>query len=188
MAPAPSLMVMYAPATYMRGPMMMPRAIASRIATSLKALYTPTSRTVVNPASSVTAALGIAEYAVSTALLCNTLRGSASARSARCVWQSMRPGRTVIVDRSMILASGGIFTVEPTASILAPRMRMIGFARTRPAWTSMNLPARMAITAAAAGAATAPALSGPAEQIGGSKQIHRTTDRIFLSTIFLSPA
>ncbi len=33
----PSLMVMYAPATYMRGPMMMPRAIASRIATSLKA-------------------------------------------------------------------------------------------------------------------------------------------------------
>ena len=44
----------------MRGPMMMPLAMASRMATSLKARYTPTSRTVVNPASKVTRALGMA--------------------------------------------------------------------------------------------------------------------------------
>jgi hypothetical protein len=43
----------------MRGPMMIPWAMASRMATSLKARYTPTSRTVVNPASSVTRALGM---------------------------------------------------------------------------------------------------------------------------------
>ncbi len=36
-APAPSLIVTYAPATYMRGPMNIPLAMASRMATSLKA-------------------------------------------------------------------------------------------------------------------------------------------------------
>ena len=58
-APPPPVIVRYAPATNMRGPGKYPFAIASRIATSTKARYVPTSRTVVKPASSVAFAFGI---------------------------------------------------------------------------------------------------------------------------------
>ena len=53
------------------------------------------------------------------------------APSARWVWQSIRPGRTVIFVRSMILASEGMVTLLPTASILLSRMRMVWFGEDR---------------------------------------------------------
>ena len=77
-APPPPVIVRYAPATNMRGPGKSPCAIASRIATSTKARYVPTSRTVVNPASSVAFALGIDSKARSAALFFRSESGSES--------------------------------------------------------------------------------------------------------------
>src|SRR5271155_1494669 len=63
----------------------------------------------------------------------------------------MRPGRTVILLRSMILALDGTDTLLPTASILPARMRRVWPVRTAPESGSISLPARMAVIWAAAG-------------------------------------
>ena len=75
-APPPPVIVRYAPATNMRGPGKYPLAIASRMATSTKARYVPTSRTVVNPASSVALAFGIDSNARWAALVFSSVSGS----------------------------------------------------------------------------------------------------------------
>src|SRR5580698_7651442 len=65
--------------------------------------------------------------------------------SARWVWQSMRPGRTVEFVRSMVFAVVGIGRSGPTwAMVPFSRMRMIWLVRRREWVTSMSLPARMA--------------------------------------------
>src|ERR1700733_3519342 len=113
-------------ATNMRGPMMSPRLMASRKATSFSARYTPTSRTVVNPASSVTRAFGTDSRTTREALFVNCEMGSPPPRAppARCVWQSIKPGSTVIFERSMTAAPEGIASPRPTASILPARIRI----------------------------------------------------------------
>src|SRR5215467_6324853 len=58
----------------------------------------------------------------------------------------MRPGRTVIFERSMTFAPAGMARFSPMASILLARTRMIWLERTRDASTSINLPARIAVT------------------------------------------
>src|SRR5258708_4539994 len=63
----------------------------------------------------------------------------------------MRPGRTVIVGRSIILAVGGMVTLLPTVSIFPSRVRIVWPERTLPESGSISLPARMAVIWADAG-------------------------------------
>src|SRR5580693_8117259 len=65
--------------------------------------------------------------------------------SARWVWQSMRPGKTVECERSIVFTLAAIVMSGPTCAIVpCPRMRMVWLVR-RGEWvTSMSLPVRMA--------------------------------------------
>src|SRR6267154_2017799 len=63
----------------------------------------------------------------------------------------IRPGRTVIEVRSIILAAGGMVTLLPTASIFPSRIRIVWPVRTEPESGSISLPARMAVIWADAG-------------------------------------
>ena len=74
MSPPPPELVMYAPATRIRGPCSQPASIASRSATSTNARKVPTSRTDVNPAIRVARALRTPDSAS-----CAGLRVSSSA-------------------------------------------------------------------------------------------------------------
>src|SRR5260221_14612643 len=83
--------------------------MASRSATSFSARYTPASRTVVNPDSSVTLAFTTDSNTPCDAVFLSCDVGSAfsfCAPSARCVWQSINPGSTVFVERSSTFAPG----------------------------------------------------------------------------------
>src|SRR5579862_1382471 len=65
--------------------------------------------------------------------------------SARWVWQSMRPGKTVELERSIVFAVEGTGRSGPTCAMVPfSRMRMIWLVRRREWVTSMSLPARMA--------------------------------------------
>ena len=54
------------------------------------------------------------------------------------MWQSTRPGSTVMSDRSMTAAPAGIVKSAPTALILPPLTRITWFESARPATTSMS--------------------------------------------------
>ena len=101
-SPPPPGQVMYAPAHCIRGPGVQPRSIASRSATSTKAQNVPTSRTVVNPARSVSRALRtplIASWAGVTSIAGIP---AYSISPTRWAWQSISPGTT----QSPSMASG----------------------------------------------------------------------------------
>src|ERR1700733_1379050 len=145
-------MVTYAAATNIPGPSISPRAIASRIATSLSARYAPTSRTVVKPDSSIARALGTDSNAISAADFLRYVSGSPlpfSEPSARCVWQSISPSNTVMFERSTTLAPTGMarsFSF-PTAAILSPLIMMIWSERTVPESVSISFPALTTVNA-----------------------------------------
>src|SRR5713226_5773854 len=63
----------------------------------------------------------------------------------------MRPGRTVILERSMTVAPVGTVKCSPTDSIFPARTKIIWLVRTRPESTSMNFPARMTVICGVAG-------------------------------------
>ena len=124
--------------------------MASRSAISFSARYTPTSRTVVNPDSRVTRALGTDSNTTCDAVLFSCDVGSpflSCAPSARCVWQSISPGNTVLLEKSRIFAPAGIFKSPPIASIFFPRNKIICLSSTRPFSTSITCPALIAVTA-----------------------------------------
>src|SRR6266576_312916 len=94
--------------------------MALRSATSLNSAL-PTTRTVVNPASSVCCACA----APSNAIWLGSSVSPACCQSpspivweARCTWASTNPGSTVSPDRSMTVAPAGTCTFAPTAGIV----------------------------------------------------------------------
>src|SRR5215510_13545764 len=62
-----------------------------------------------------------------------------------CVWQSIKPGATVLSFRSMTSTSAGTFTSGPTAVILSPSIRMTALFVTAPVFVSISRPALMAM-------------------------------------------
>src|SRR5579864_514317 len=62
----------------------------------------------------------------------------------RCVWQSMSPGITVDLERSITVAPAG--TAPPTALILAPSMRITWLVETVPVSGSIRWPALIAVS------------------------------------------
>src|SRR5271155_4147359 len=60
----------------------------------------------------------------------------------------------------MTLAPSGTLTLAPTASMVPPRIRMTCSVSVRPDCTSMNLPARMTVTAGDAAPCSAPHIAG----------------------------
>ena len=90
----------YAPATAIRGPTTVPSSMASRRATSTNARKVPTSRTVVNPASTVARALPTPLSASWAALRSIAGIPDPWTSPTRWVWQSIRPGSSVCPGRS----------------------------------------------------------------------------------------
>ncbi len=96
------------PLATMRGPTRNPSLMASRRSTARKG-RDPTSRTVVKPASSVVRAFFTAgKRAVIRRVLEFVDVVEPVSPSSKCVWQSIRPGRTVASDRSTVVAPSGI--------------------------------------------------------------------------------
>src|SRR4030095_2445984 len=62
-----------------------------------------------------------------------------------CVWQSIRPGNTVLSFRSMTSTSAGTVTLGPTAVILSPSIRTKALFVTAPVFVSISRPALMAM-------------------------------------------
>src|SRR5262245_8387458 len=62
-----------------------------------------------------------------------------------CVWQSSRPGNTVLSFRSMTSSSAGTVTLGPTVVILSPSIRMMELFVTAPVFVSISRPALMAM-------------------------------------------
>ena len=107
--------------TSILGPAIFPLAIALRRPTSIESRE-PTSRTVVNPAISVTRAFTLASRACSATVFCN-LSSVACFQSSeympvRCVCASMNPGSSVASPRSITSAPAGTLAVGPAAVIL----------------------------------------------------------------------
>src|SRR5215467_2992640 len=116
-------------------------------------------------------ALGTDSSTTCDALRCNCDVGSplpSCAPSARCVWQSIKPGKTVLLEKSKTLASAGILASLPTASIFSPRTTMTCLSSTRPPSTSTRWPALMAITGSPL------ALGSCAEQVVTNTERDRT--------------
>jgi len=118
MAPAPSLMVTYAPATYMRGPTKHP--IGDGVAHGNVAERTihadiPHRR---EAGSSVRRAFGMAAYAVSTAVSLDDLQrlGRSEIGQMRVTVDEPREAPSSMTDRSP--RTVGTLTLGPTASII----------------------------------------------------------------------
>src|ERR1035437_7394956 len=109
--------------TSIRGPGTFPDAIALRSPMSRKS-DAPTSRTVVNPAISVTRAFTLASSACSATVLVSVsiccLRKSSSYAIVKCVCASMKPGRIVASPKSMTSDPAGISAFAPTPRIVSP--------------------------------------------------------------------
>ena len=105
--PPPPGTVTYAPATAIRGPVTVPSRIASRRATSTNARKVPTSRTVVNPASTVARALPTPLRASWAALRSTAGIPDPWSSPTRWVWQSISPGSRVCPARSRTSAPSG---------------------------------------------------------------------------------
>ncbi len=137
---------------------MNPSAIASRRSTARNG-GEPRSRTVVNPASSVVLAFTTAAKPLLNGVFLNlSISPNESAREPRCVWQSIRPGRTVAPDRSITSARSGTVTSDgpPTALIRPPSVTITRSARDSSPVPSNSRPARMHTTFGAAGVSSDP--------------------------------
>src|SRR5215217_5563243 len=146
-APPPPGTVTYAPATAIRGPSTVPSPMASRRATSTNARKVPTSRTVVNPASTVARALATPLSASWAALRSITGIPDPWSSPTRWVWQSISPGSRVWPGRSIVVApSGRGAPGSRTASIRSPRTSTTAPSRTSPASTSTIRSARSPIS------------------------------------------
>src|SRR3989454_596370 len=115
------------------------------------------SRQVVKPAMSVMRAL----YAPCSVACPGVVFTSSSSQwtplLVRCVWRSMRPGRSVALPRSTVRAPSGVGSAVPTASIRSPRtMTTAGASGARPV-PSRSRADRM--TTSGAGAVVWPARS-----------------------------
>src|SRR5918995_1999064 len=119
MSPPPPGHVTYAPAHIIRGPMSRPASIASRSARSVKAWNVPMSRTVVNPASTVSLAFVTPVSAPWAEVLStrNAYPCPESNSPIRCAWQSIRPGSTVRPERSIVSGDDGASEIGTTSSI-----------------------------------------------------------------------
>lgn len=108
------------------------------------------SRTVVNPAISVTRAFRAPHSASSAGVV---LRSASSQRTSlrpvRWVWRSINPGSKVAVPRSISAAPGGMGRLVPTAAILSPSIRTIAGAIDAPPRPSISRAARITVTAGA---------------------------------------
>ena len=145
-SPPPHGAVMKAPAHCIRGPRTSPASIASRSAQSVNARNEPTSRTVVKPASMVWRAC---RTPIRTSCAADVVVDGTPAvwtSPMRCVCMSIRPGRTVYRDRSMIVASSGMPSPAEATALTRPSTPTC---RTRspevsPVSTSSSRPHRMA--------------------------------------------
>src|SRR5262245_48443 len=108
------------------------------------------SRHVVNPASSVTRALCAPCSAACPGVVFTSSSSQCTPVLVRCVWRSIRPGRSVAAPRSTTCAPEGIVTLLPTAVIRSPRTRMTAGASGAPPRPSMRRAARTATIGGAA--------------------------------------
>ena len=147
-APAPPVIVTYAPDASTRGPMISPRSMASRTATSISARKVPRSLTVVKPVSKIFRAFGIDSNARCAAVWRNSDVGSGSSLLPTiCVCASMKPGITVMPERSITTAPTGASPPATIACMTPLRMTIERSSSTTPLRTSINLPALMTTSA-----------------------------------------
>ncbi len=146
------------PETNAVGPSNRPRRKARLTATSPHSPQLPTSRTVVNPCSSMSRALATARRTRLARFSCTrwvekpaTMSPGTGIISQRWVWQSNSPGSTYISSRSITAASSGTSRSAPTPVILPPATTMRTSSSVAPSAGSTSTPAWITVTSAAAG-------------------------------------